>query len=65
MDERIDLLRTVRDAKYRYIRNYMPHRPWAQHVSYMYEMPTMKAWQKAFDAGTLDPVQRRFFETKP
>jgi N-sulfoglucosamine sulfohydrolase len=65
MDERIDLLRCVRDARYKYIRNYMPHRPWAQHVSYMYEMPTMKAWRKAFDAGTLDPVQRRFFEPKP
>ncbi|HEX7899910.1 MAG TPA: HEAT repeat domain-containing protein, partial [Planctomycetota bacterium] len=65
MDDRIDLLRCARDARYKYIRNYMPHRPWAQHVSYMYEMPTMKVWQRAFDAGTLDPVQRRFFETKP
>lgn len=65
MDERVDLLRCARDARFKYIRNYMPHRPWAQHVAYMYEMPTMKAWQKAFEAGTLDPVQRRFFETKP
>lgn len=65
MDERVDLLRTARDARYRYIRNYLPQRPWAQHVSYMYEMPTMAAWKRAFDAGTLDPVQRRFFEAKP
>jgi uncharacterized sulfatase len=65
MDERVDLLRCARDAKYKYIRNYMPHRPWAQHVSYMYEMPTMRAWKKAYDAGTLNADQRRFFETKP
>jgi arylsulfatase A-like enzyme len=65
MDERNDLCRAVRDSRFKYIRNYMPHRPWAQHVGYMFEMPTMRVWKKAFDAGTLNPVQRRFFERKP
>jgi N-sulfoglucosamine sulfohydrolase len=65
MDERVDLLRCVRDAKYKYIRNYMPQRPWAQHLAYMYEMPSMKAWQRLHDEGKLDAVQRRFFEAKP
>lgn len=55
MDERYDMVRTVRDQRYRYIRNYMPHLPYFHHqfVSYMYEMPTMQAWQRLADAGKL------------
>lgn len=66
MDERTDLLRTVRDRKWRYIRNFRPDVTWAQHIGYMYEMPTMKVWQRLHDEGKLDPVQDRFFSaTKP
>ncbi len=65
MDERYDMLRTARDKRYRYIRNYMPHRIWAQHVSYMYEMPTMQVWQKLFDGGKLVGAQKIFFQQKP
>jgi len=65
MDERIDFLRAVRDARWKYIRNYRPDQPWAQHISYMYEMPTMKAWQRLHDQGKLNEVQDRFFRTKP
>jgi N-sulfoglucosamine sulfohydrolase len=65
MDERYDLLRSVRDARWHYLRNYMPHRPWAQHIAYMYEMPTMKAWQRLHDEGKLNEVQDRFFQKKP
>jgi uncharacterized sulfatase len=55
MDERYDLVRSVRDARYKYIRNYMPQLPWfhEQHIAYMYEMPTMRAWQQAADLGQL------------
>jgi hypothetical protein len=31
----------------------------------MYEMPTMKAWQRLHDEGKLNDVQDRFFRTKP
>jgi uncharacterized sulfatase len=55
MDERYDMVRAVRDHRYKYIRNYMPHLPWfhEQHISYMYEMPTMGAWQRLADLGKL------------
>jgi uncharacterized sulfatase len=55
MDERYDLLRCVRDERFKYIRNFMPHLPWFhhQHVSYMYEMPTMRAWQRLAGEGKL------------
>jgi arylsulfatase A-like enzyme len=65
MDDRIDLLRCVRDARWKYIRNYRPDQIWAQHIGYMYEMPTMKAWQRLHDEGKLNEVQDRFFRTKP
>ena len=56
MDERYDMIRSVRDKRYKYIRNYMPHLPWFhhQHISYMYEMPTMQVWQQLADAGKLE-----------
>jgi uncharacterized sulfatase len=55
MDERTDLLRSVHDKRFNYIRNYHPERPWfhEQHISYMYQMPTMQAWQRLADAGKL------------
>jgi uncharacterized sulfatase len=55
MDERYDLIRSVRDHNHKYIRNYMPQLPWFhdQYISYMYEMPTMKAWQRLADADLL------------
>ena len=65
MDERIDLLRCVRDKKWKYIRNYRPDRVWSQYIGYMYEMPTMAVWQKLHDEGKLSEVQDRFFRTKP
>jgi len=65
MDERYDLLRCVRDRRWKYIRNYRPDRVWSQFIGYMYEMPTMAAWQKLHDEGKLDEVKDRFFHTKP
>ncbi|HZE97615.1 MAG TPA: sulfatase [Planctomycetota bacterium] len=65
MDERYDLLRCVRDRRWKYIRNYRPDRIWSQYIGYMYEMPTMAAWQKLHDEGRLNEVQDRFFRTKP
>ena len=62
MDERYDMIRSVRDKRYKYIRNYRPDLPYFhdQHVSYMYEMPTMKAWQRLADAGKLTGRRRSF-----
>jgi uncharacterized sulfatase len=68
MDERTDMLRSVRDQRYKYIRNYLPHLPWFhhQHVSYMYEMPTMRVWQRLADDGKLSGDQAIFMaKSKP
>jgi uncharacterized sulfatase len=65
MDERIDMVRSVRSKRYVYLRQYMPHRIYGQHVSYMFEMPTTQVWKKAYDAGTLNAEQKKFWEPKP
>ena len=64
MDERYDMIRCVRDKRYKYIRNFMPHVKYAQYISYMYQMPTMQVWQRMYDAGELKGPQKFFFEPK-
>lgn len=65
MDERIDLSRAVRDRRYRYIRNYMPYRIYAQHIDYLWKAPSMRSWSDAFSQGNCNEIQSRFFKTKP
>ena len=65
MDERYDLVRSVRDKRYVYLRHYMPHRIYGQHLAYMFETPTTQVWKRLFDEGKLNAAQRNFWETKP
>jgi arylsulfatase A-like enzyme len=65
MDERYDMVRAIRDERYRYIRNYMPFRITMQHVDYLFNAPSAQSWEDAYRAGTTDEVQSRFFQTKP
>jgi arylsulfatase A-like enzyme len=65
MDERYDLVRTVRDTRYRYIRNYRPDLPWGQHVQYMFQQAGYRAWERLFKEGKLSEVQARFWGEKP
>lgn len=66
MDERYDTIRAVRDRRYRYIRNYSPHRPWGQQYSYPFRvMPSMGSWYEAYRKGQCNPVQARYWQAKP
>lgn len=65
MDERIDMVRTVTDGRWRYIRNYMPHRPWSMHGAFEWQLPSYQSWEREYLAGRLDPTQARFFQSKP
>ena len=66
MDEAYDLIRAVRDKRYKYLRNYMPEVTYAQHINYMDEMPTMKEWRRLHAEGKLEGPSKIFFsETKP
>jgi arylsulfatase A-like enzyme len=65
MDERYDLMRSARDQRFVYIRNYMPHRPYGQHVDYMFGTPMTPVWKRMYDEGKLKPPQTYFWEPKP
>ncbi|MHC4691857.1 MAG: sulfatase-like hydrolase/transferase [Planctomycetota bacterium] len=66
MDEAYDLIRAVRDKRYKYIRNYMPHLSRGQDINYMNQMPTMKEMRSLNAAGKLKGPQKQYFEpTKP
>lgn len=63
--ERYDMMRAVRDKQYKYIRNYLPHRIYGQHVKYLWKMPATVFWEEAYRSGSLTKVQRAFWEPKP
>ena len=65
MDERYDMLRVVRDKRYIYIRNYMPHKIYGQFIAYMFQTPTTRLWKELYDQGKLTPPKTFFWETKP
>jgi arylsulfatase A-like enzyme len=65
MDERMDMVRSVTDGRYTYLRHYMPHLPYGQNVAYMFLMPTAQVWKKLAAEGKLNDAQRHFWEPKP
>jgi uncharacterized sulfatase len=58
------MVRSVRDQRYIYIRNYMPHRIYGQFIDYMFQTPTTRVWKALFDQGRLDPYQETFWSEK-
>lgn len=65
MDERYDFVRSVRDERYVYIRNYMPHKIQGQHLDYMWQTPTTPVWERLFKEGKLTPAQAFFWKPRP
>jgi uncharacterized sulfatase len=66
MDEAYDVIRAVRDKRYKYIRNFAWHVTRGQDIEYMNEMPTMQEMRRLHAAGKLDGPQMQYFEpTKP
>ena len=66
MDEVFDMQRSVRDARYRYIKNFHPELPYAQAIHYMDLSPIMKEWRRLDAEGKLSGPPALFFaKTKP
>ena len=65
MDERYDMVRSVRDERFIYIRNFMPHRIYGQFIQYMFQTPTTAVWHRMYGEGRLAPPRTHFWETKP
>ena len=66
LDERQDLVRSIRTRKYRYVRNLMPWYPALQHVAYGEQNETLKAMRELLAAGALSEQSQQWFrERKP
>jgi len=66
MDERYDLIRAVRDKRFKYIRNYQPYRTYAQYLTYPEGFPVMQEMRRVEAEGKLEGPTALFFrETKP
>lgn len=61
MDERMDLVRSVTDGRYVYLRNYYPHVSQAQKVAYQFETPSTRVWNQLFKEGKTTPEQSIFW----
>jgi arylsulfatase A-like enzyme len=65
MDERYDLMRSLCDQRFVYIRNYMPQRIYGQYVGTMFQTPTTRVWKRLYDEGKANAAQKHFWEQKP
>jgi arylsulfatase A-like enzyme len=61
MDERMDLVRSITDGRYVYLRNYYPHVSQAQRVTYQFETPTTRIWNELFLQGKTNEAQSLFW----
>jgi len=66
MDPALDNIRAVRDKRYKYIRNYMPEKPYVQFIPYRDQMPLMQELHKFEGEDKLNDIQKIWFsKTKP
>jgi N-sulfoglucosamine sulfohydrolase len=66
MDEETDHVRSARDRRFKYLRNYRPDLPRYQDIDYRRQMAAMQDILRLRDEGRLDPVQSLWFApTKP
>ncbi|WP_111979980.1 sulfatase family protein [Algibacillus agarilyticus] len=58
-----DVIRAVKDKRYKYIRNYLPEKPYYLKLSYREKIPTMQELLRLRDAGQLTKAQALWFRT--
>ncbi|MGL5017013.1 MAG: sulfatase family protein [Luteolibacter sp.] len=65
-DETVDHIRSVRTERWKYIRNFLPQRPYLQPNAYKDHKPCLIALRASEAAGQLNEVQRLLFaKTRP
>jgi N-sulfoglucosamine sulfohydrolase len=65
-DESYDMVRSVRDKRYRYIRNYYTLKPYVLWIPYRNRMPVMQELLRLYAEDKLDGAQRIWFsDTRP
>ncbi len=63
MDERQDLVRSVTDGRFVYLRNFFPHVSQGQRVDYQFQTPTTRLWRQVYDSGKATDAQSIFWRT--
>lgn len=61
---RWDVVRTIRDDRYLYTRNFLPFRAPGLRQDYHARMPGQQAWEAAWRAGRCNELQSRFWRPK-
>jgi len=65
MDERYDMMRSLMNYRYLYIRNYRPELPYVQRLTYMFQARGYQSWAREAAAGRLTPATAQFWGQKP
>jgi hypothetical protein len=66
MDSEYDMVRAVRDKKFKYIKNYQPEKPFYQDIQFRLQQDMMKEILRLKDEGKLNEKQMMWFRpTKP
>ncbi|WP_439482572.1 sulfatase family protein [Cyclobacterium plantarum] len=64
-DEKYEMVRSVRQGKWKYIRSFQPFYPDGLQNNYRYKMLAFAEWKQLFENGELGAIQSAFFEPKP
>jgi arylsulfatase A-like enzyme len=65
MDERYDMMRSVIDSRYLYIRNFRPDIPYIQPINYMFRARGYQSWARMAKEGKLTTATTQFWGPKP
>ena len=65
MDERYDMMRSVMDSRWLYIRNYRPDLPYVQPLDYQFKARGYQSWARVAREGKLTPATTMFWGEKP
>ncbi len=64
MDERYDIIRSVRDQRYRYVRNYEPWKSYGQFLDYNEKGAVAKEWRRLYEEGKLTGAAAAWFHPR-
>ncbi len=64
-DESYDMIRAVRDKKYKYIRNYYPEKPYLLWIPYRNRHPVMQEMWRLYAEDKLEGDQLTMFRSRP
>ncbi len=65
MDERYDMMRSVVDTRWLYIRNFRPDLPYMQPLDYQFRALGYQSWARLAAEGKLTPATAQFWGEKP